>query len=582
MDNQDLMLIDIMDYISLKNPGGALLINGEWGCGKTYYINNTLIPMYEELVFVKVSLFGLNSYEDLISRVKEGYITQQIKEYGFEKYIKFDKNKVIKEIIQNLLPDKQKAVISALYQGLLGLGNTINGKKVVFIYDDLERVKLDSDIVFGFVNNQIENLKSSVIIIANEYEIIREESDNTKIYFSSYSVSQEKVIQRRIQFQEDYSNIITKYISETKKISSNTKYHEFLKESEIDIINMFMEKNSIRNLRSLFVALQNFEFIYTQFTENNLRDNDQLKGFLMSFLSYSIVARKCQISLNDDKRFDVIKKIYSIYFDNQYLWLPIEQWILTGDFNKELFCQYLGDWVKVNSECSPEIMIRNVDLCEMEDKDIEEGLINVLADVYSGTITFQEYIRFINNMCIARQIGYKYIFDKIEWSKVKSGINKLIFTSLKSNLDIQHPNIYFDKTKYTNEERECVELIEEFINKAIGGLKKKGEFLSLLQEEEIDWRKAIAVLDSYFDSEMACMFLENYMKANNKNKVIIQMFFLEYCKIELKNAESFSKQGVSMLYNLLKQKSELLTQQEQKYIELYNINWFLKALSEFV
>ena len=90
MDNQDLMLKDIMDYISLKNPGGALLINGEWGCGKTYYINNTLIPMYEELVFVKVSLFGLNSYEDLISRVKEGYITQQIKEYGFEKYIKFE------------------------------------------------------------------------------------------------------------------------------------------------------------------------------------------------------------------------------------------------------------------------------------------------------------------------------------------------------------------------------------------------------------------------------------------------------------------------------------------------------------
>lgn len=581
MDNQDLMLKDIMDYISLKNPGGALLINGEWGCGKTYYINNTLIPMYEDLVFVKVSLFGLNSYEDLLSRVKEGYISQQIKEYGFEKYIKFDNNKVIKQIIQNLLPDKQKAVISALYQGLLGLGNTINGKKVVFIYDDLERVKLDLDIVFGFVNNQIENLKSSVIIIANEYEIIREGYKNEKSYFSSYPVSQEKVIQRRIQFKENYNNIITRYISETKKISSNTKYYEFLKGTEIDIINMFMEINSIRNLRSLFVALQNFEFIYTRFTENNLRDKDQLKGFLMSFLSYSIVARKYQILLNDDKRFEIIKKIYPVYFDNQYMWLPIEQWILTGDFNKILFCQYLNDWVKVNSECSPEIMIRNVDLCDMEDKDVEEGVINVLADVYSGTITFQEYIRFINNVCIGRQIGYKYIFDKIEWSKVKSGINKLIYLSLKSNLGIQHPNIYFDKTKYTNDERECVELIEEFINKAIGGLKKKGEFLSLLREEEIDWRKAIAVLDSYFDSEMAYMFLENYMKANNKNKVIIQMFFLEYCKIELKNSDSFSKQGVCILYNLLKQKSELLTQQEQKYIELYNINGFLRALSEF-
>lgn len=584
MDTQDFMLKDINGYLSLKNPGGALLIKGEWGCGKTYYINHTLLSENENLVFIKVSLFGLNSYEELLSCVKESFINQQIKEYGIENYFDLNskKAKTIKQIVKNLLPDKEKAIISALYQGLLGLSNTINGKRVVFIYDDFERVKMDSDIVLGFINNQIENLNTSVIIVANEHEILENECKSNSKYFLSYAASQEKVIQRRIQFKENYNDIISRYIDNAKEISSEREYYEFLKETKEEITKMFMEKNGIKNLRSLLIALQNFEFLYALFVEHTLIKKEQIKGFLMSFLAYSIVARKYVIPLTDNKRFDIIKRIYPLHFDNQFMWLPIEQWILKGDFDKELFLQYLSNWIKANLECSPDIMIRRINLCEMEDKDIREGVKLVLEDIYSGKVTFQEYIRFINNIYIGCQIGYGNLFGSIEWNKVKEGINILINKCLKSNSGIERPHINFDKSKYNKEEKECVDLIDDFLSKKLDGLDKKGEFLSSLQKENIEWRKVIATLGSYFDSEMAHAFLKRYIDANNKNKVMIQTIFLDYCKVNWKHSNAGNKEGIYVIYNSLMKMSELIKNQDGKYIETYNVQLFLNDLSEYI
>ena len=36
------LLKEVMYYCNEENPTGALLLEGEWGCGKTFFINNTL------------------------------------------------------------------------------------------------------------------------------------------------------------------------------------------------------------------------------------------------------------------------------------------------------------------------------------------------------------------------------------------------------------------------------------------------------------------------------------------------------------------------------------------------------------
>lgn len=38
----------IIEYLNNNHTLGALQIDGPWGCGKTYYIKNVLLPIIEQ------------------------------------------------------------------------------------------------------------------------------------------------------------------------------------------------------------------------------------------------------------------------------------------------------------------------------------------------------------------------------------------------------------------------------------------------------------------------------------------------------------------------------------------------------
>lgn len=68
----------ICDYVKNDNAEGAILINGEWGIGKSYYWRNTVIPAIEKLensntnknyICLYVSLNGLNKPEDIFNQL---------------------------------------------------------------------------------------------------------------------------------------------------------------------------------------------------------------------------------------------------------------------------------------------------------------------------------------------------------------------------------------------------------------------------------------------------------------------------------------------------------------------------------
>lgn len=55
-------LKEIEYYCKEPNPAGALLLTGQWGCGKTYFVKN---QVSKELaythIFLHISLFGMAS-----------------------------------------------------------------------------------------------------------------------------------------------------------------------------------------------------------------------------------------------------------------------------------------------------------------------------------------------------------------------------------------------------------------------------------------------------------------------------------------------------------------------------------------
>lgn len=69
------LIEELKDYCNINNPVGALMLSGEWGCGKTYLINTKFIPLVKDTyVFVCVSLFGIDSLSALRVEVKKKWL----------------------------------------------------------------------------------------------------------------------------------------------------------------------------------------------------------------------------------------------------------------------------------------------------------------------------------------------------------------------------------------------------------------------------------------------------------------------------------------------------------------------------
>ena len=43
------LIEELKNYCDINNPVGALMLSGEWGCGKTYLIKNKFIPLMRKI-----------------------------------------------------------------------------------------------------------------------------------------------------------------------------------------------------------------------------------------------------------------------------------------------------------------------------------------------------------------------------------------------------------------------------------------------------------------------------------------------------------------------------------------------------
>ena len=59
-------LDELIHYCNEPDPVGALMLTGEWGCGKTYIIENDLTEALKDThIIVRVSLFGMDNAKAL-------------------------------------------------------------------------------------------------------------------------------------------------------------------------------------------------------------------------------------------------------------------------------------------------------------------------------------------------------------------------------------------------------------------------------------------------------------------------------------------------------------------------------------
>lgn len=173
---------EILRYLNDKAYNYAVLIDGEWGSGKTFFVNNTLTKAInkQEIKFktnrnVKyISLYGCKDMADVQENIAWSFAEDARKK--IKKMMKW--GTTVEKVSSNILLSSQKIgnVIMKKFLPETSLykisSDWLNLGSFIFIFDDLERCDCPVNEVFGFLNELVEHENTKVIIIANEKELM--------------------------------------------------------------------------------------------------------------------------------------------------------------------------------------------------------------------------------------------------------------------------------------------------------------------------------------------------------------------------------------------------------------------------
>ena len=288
----------------------AIIINGDYGIGKTHYIKNDLFPKVKELdvpnsekeekfLPILISLFGAKSIEEIQNQIfLELYPILKSKGVKIAAGLT---NSVLKYLGNDL-----KDILSET--GASG-NNLSDYSRILICIDDIDRKSKELDLkeVFGFVNNLVENFGAKIILIANEDELRKE----INIDRDHYSLLREKVIGISVSFSANVSKIYDEII-QSKYQEKNEPYYNFLDSEKKNIISRILQNNS--NLRNLLFFLEHFKIIFNGI--NTFFEKDEiLKDFhseiLTQILDFTLpIAIEYKSGVLKPELFDDIQNLY--------------------------------------------------------------------------------------------------------------------------------------------------------------------------------------------------------------------------------------------------------------------------------
>lgn len=389
----------ILDYVRADYTDYAIMINGEWGSGKTYFWNNKIRKKIDTMQLngkqyttIYMSLYGISNLEEISKKI---FIeTTQLMDKNLRRYM--DANG------QSTIPEYAKTGIDMA--NLFGIANNENNVNYgeffstddkVLCFDDLERANVDVIDILGYINNFVEHDHIKTIIICNEKELSTKLKSNNlemKTFIATYMLDKqgellktdkpmvEKIrdkIEHVFDKANEYERIKEKLVGETfeyapkfdyiingllMRYESDPDLIRFLRENTNLIISTF-NKSGTRNLRILKHALNDFQKIFEMVNKNYPNVSNRVMQTMLIFtiaISFEIKAGKITkdkfVDIKDNNEYKAIlvssrvlmdnRQFYIREFDNNYYYnfkteyrffKFIEYYVRTRIFNMKLF-----------------------------------------------------------------------------------------------------------------------------------------------------------------------------------------------------------------------------------------------------
>lgn len=325
------MLDGIRNYLSMESTG-ALMVSGEWGCGKTYHIEKVVMPALQQDGWnpVKVSLFGIESVNEMPLRIADNYKRPENNEVDGTKK---EKKKSWLSSLGKEKAGKALAKGAQFASKISWLGNFVDvetlvnnnsgllyklipTEKTVIILDDIERVIdiIDVHTLLGAINELVEQRGYKVVVIANNSYM--QQKSEAKLVFK------EKVIEKTLVYEPDvvsifkelcgkgYSSPFTAFMTAQKAVEViDPSYPSYKEDKGLQV--------ELHNIRILKFALAHFSKIY-EVCNAFLKDEnkDTADSFLLSLwactVGVAIKYKKDRLTYKDRLQFAQYVELSSI------------------------------------------------------------------------------------------------------------------------------------------------------------------------------------------------------------------------------------------------------------------------------
>ena len=447
----------ILDYIRSDYTDYAVMLNGEWGSGKTHFWNNKIKKKIESMQLngkryttIYMSLYGISNLEEISKKIFME--TTQLMDKNLRRFMNSKG--------QETIPEYAKTGIDmANFFGVTQNGNKLDYAEFfatddkVLCFDDLERANVDVIDILGYINNFVEHDHIKTIIICNEKELatkLKSSNLEMKTFIATYLLDKQnelnksdkpmvEKIQDKIEHvfdkANDYERIKEKLIGETfeyapkfdyiingilMRYENNPELIRFLRENTGIIISTF-NRSGTRNLRILKHALNDFKKIYEMVNKSYPNTSNRVMQTMLIFtiaVSFEIKAGKITkekfINIKDNEEYKSILVSSRILMDNRLFYIKefdqnyyynfkseyrffkfIEYYVRTRIFDMKLFKENM-DTIRntVDTENLPSYKrLLTEEYWKISDNEFEAVIEDIIEDVKEGKIKLIDMVK---------------------------------------------------------------------------------------------------------------------------------------------------------------------------------------------
>ena len=454
--NEDIIRF-LEKYKDDPDPQYAVLLDGKWGCGKTFFIKSWLDTFQteneDELTPMYVSLFGVQTVKqinDTINSLLFPFMNSKVYKIGKT----LTKMVASAALRLNFNYDGDKTSDGTVDFKLDPLMDLLNDKKKelkgrrILIFDDLERANIGVKELYGYINRFVEHNRFKVIVVCNSTEIID---------FETFNRFREKVIGRTFEIHSDIdaainsfaneiptSYFVQQHISEVKEAFKSTGYSNLrvLRQCIRDLNQIFQgiyidNGNPYQN-KELFHFLIRFVVLYSEMSTSNkdiIANWKQKYAQALASDRPEMLELKRRISAIQQKYqpleikygMDIFRERNDITFIPDFCLKGID---LVGYLNAKLVPTERDSW-----DCLYQYY-------EMNNKDFDRQYAMTESAVLNGSFrNYQDHLKAISILIELNDLGIKEMNSKV-FDTSKAYVEKLIadisssdsFADIKSNI----------------------------------------------------------------------------------------------------------------------------------------------------